>query len=67
MTPVTEILLSGGDRLRVEGDAQSVEAMILSAARGSLMELAWLTELQSQERVGINPDHVVTLRAVNAS
>jgi hypothetical protein len=56
----------GGDRLRVEGDAQRIEAAILSAARGSIMELAWMTEAESGQRVGINPDHVLMLRAVDA-
>lgn len=64
MSPATEITLVGGAVLRIEGDAKQVEAVILSAARGSIMELAWLTELQSGQRIGINPDHVLILRAV---
>ena len=67
MTAVTEIMLVGGDRLRVEGDAQRVEATILAAARGSIMELAWMTEVDSGQRVGINPEHVLMLRAVDAN
>ena len=59
---VTEIGLVGGERLRVEGAAQEVEAAILAAARGSLMEFAWLTDADSGQRVGISPDHVLTLR-----
>jgi hypothetical protein len=39
-----------------------VEAAILSAARGSIMELAWVTEAHTGERIGINPDHVLMLR-----
>jgi hypothetical protein len=62
---VTEIMLVGGERLRVEGEARSVEAAILSAARGSLMELAWMTEAHSGQPVGINPDHVLLIRAVD--
>ena len=61
---VTEITLTAGERLRVEGDAHDVEAAILSAARGSLLELAWMTEADSGERVGVNPDHVVMLRGL---
>jgi hypothetical protein len=64
--PVTEIMLSGGQHLRVEGDTHDVESAILSAARGSLMELAWMTEAQSGRRVGVNPDHVQALRALDS-
>lgn len=59
---VTEITLVGGERLRVEGEAQSIEASILSAARGSIMELAWMTECGTGQRIGVNPDHVLMLR-----
>jgi hypothetical protein len=60
----TEITLQGGDRYRVEGDAKQVERMILDAARGSIMELAWMVEAESGERIGINPESVVMLRAI---
>jgi len=63
VTPITEITLVGGERLRVDGDAEQVQALILSAARGSLMELAWMTEADSGQRIGVNPDHVLLLRA----
>jgi hypothetical protein len=61
---ITELTITGGERLRVEGDPHDVEAAILSAARGSIMELAWMTEADSGQRIGINPDHVLMLRAV---
>ena len=54
----------GGDRLRVVQDVEQVEAAILSAARGSIMELAWLTEADTGERIAINPDHVLMMRAL---
>ena len=38
--------------------------MIVAAARGSIMELAWVVEAESGQRVGVNPEHVVTLRSV---
>jgi hypothetical protein len=63
----TEIMLVGGERLRVDGDAREIEAAILAAARGSIMELAWMTEADTGERVGVNPDHVVLLRIVEPS
>jgi hypothetical protein len=66
MTSTTEITVVGGDRYQVEGDATAVERTILDAARGSLMELAWLTEAETGERLGINPESVVMLRALDA-
>ena len=64
--PVTELILTGGERLRVEGDLRAVEAAVISAARGSIMELAWLVEAATGERVGVNPEHVVTVRLSTA-
>ena len=55
----------GGDRYRVEGDLGDVERQILAAARGSIMEFAWLVESETGERIGINPDHVVMVRDVS--
>jgi hypothetical protein len=63
---LTEITLAGGERLRVQGEPRQVETTILAAARGSIMELAWLTEAESGASVGINPEYVVTLRAATA-
>lgn len=66
MPGTTEITVIGGDRYRVEGDAKDVERMILDAARGSLMELTWLVEAETGERVAINPECVVMLRALSS-
>ena len=59
---LTEITLTGGERLRVQGEPRDVESAILAAARGSIMELAWMVEADSGQRVGVNPDHVIMLR-----
>ena len=59
----TELTLTGGQRLHVEGEPHTVEAAIIAAARGSIMELAWVVEAGSGERLGLNPDHVVMIRA----
>lgn len=64
--PTTEITVIGGDRYRVEGGARDVEQLILGAARGSLMELAWLVEAETGEPVGINPECVVMLRGIDS-
>lgn len=61
--PTTEVTVLGGDRYRVEGEAKDVEQLILAAARGSIMELAWLVEVETGERIGVNPECVVMLRA----
>ncbi len=61
--PTTEITVLGGDRYRVEGKPRDVEGLILAAARGSIMELAWLVEVETGEPIGVNPECVVMLRA----
>ena len=48
-TRTTEITVLTGDRYRVEGDARDVERIILDAARGSIMQLASLTEAETGE------------------
>jgi hypothetical protein len=66
VTPTTEIIVVGGERYRVEGTAKEIERVILDAARGSIMEFAWIVEADTGERLGINPECVVMLRAVEA-
>jgi hypothetical protein len=60
----TEVAVATGDRYRVEGTLKDVERMILDAARGSIMQLAWLVEAETGGDLAFNPDHIVTLRAV---
>jgi hypothetical protein len=64
---MTEISLVGGELHRVEGEAKDVEQAILSAARGSIMQFAWFTDAQTAEPVGVNPEHVMMLRAVGST
>jgi hypothetical protein len=64
MTPTTEITLVDGGRYRVQGDVKEVERKILDAARGSIMELTWLTEVESGEQIGVNPECVMMLRSL---
>ena len=66
MSTTTEITVLGGAHYRVEGQARDVERLILDAARGSIMEFAWLTEAETGELLGINPESVVMLRAVDS-
>lgn len=65
-TGITEITVLGGERYRVQGAATDVERLILNAARGSIMEFAWLVEIKTGERIGLNPESVVMLRAVES-
>jgi hypothetical protein len=62
--PTTELTLATGERFRVAGDAKEIERTIIDAARGSIMELAWMNDAETGERVGINPESVVMVRAV---
>jgi hypothetical protein len=64
MTSITEIHIVGGERRHVQGDVKAVEHLILGAARGSIMELAWFTDAETGEPIGVNPEYVVTLRAL---
>ena len=58
----TEVTLVTGERYEVEGSPKDVEASIVGASRGSIMQLAWLTETGSGRPVAINPTYVVALR-----
>jgi hypothetical protein len=62
-TAATELTLTNGDHLRVNGSPREVETTVLSAARGSIMELAWLTDANTGQPIAVNPEHVMTLRA----
>jgi hypothetical protein len=64
VTSITEITFLTGERCRVEGEAKDVERLILDAARGSIMQLAWLTDAHAGEPLAINPSCVVMLRAL---
>jgi hypothetical protein len=62
-TGTTEITLVTGERHCVEGNAKDVERTILDAARGSIMQLAWLVDANTGAELAVNPAHVVLLRA----
>jgi hypothetical protein len=66
MTSTTELTLSTGDRYQVQAEVREVERIILDAARGSIMQLAWLVEAETGEDLGVSPEHVVMLRAVGS-
>ena len=55
-----------GERFAIDGDPLDVEKAIIAAARGSIMQLAWLEEAESGRSLGVNPAHVVSLRSAGA-
>jgi hypothetical protein len=63
----SEITLTTGERCELQESLEVVESTILSASRGSVMQLVWLTERASSAAVGINPACIVSLRAVMAA
>jgi hypothetical protein len=67
MSSITQITLVGGERQQVQGDLETVERLILAAARGSIMELAWFTDAQTGESLAINPECVVMLRPASSA
>jgi len=65
-TATAELVLVTGETYRVEGRVKDVEQTILDAARGSIMQLAWLVDADTGNELAINPDHVVLLRVPGA-
>ncbi|HWF52761.1 MAG TPA: hypothetical protein VG294_19105 [Solirubrobacteraceae bacterium] len=59
-----ELSLVTGERYSVRGTLEEVEAAIIAASRGSIMQLAWLTD-QEGEKIGVNPSAVVSLRVAH--
>ena len=55
-----------GERFRVQGEAKDIERLILDAARGSIMQFAWMTDAGTGESLAINPDSVMVLRTPEA-
>jgi hypothetical protein len=57
-----EVTLLNGQIVEVEGDLSEVETLLSDAARSGHARFAWLTEHGTGDRVGVNPDQVLTLR-----
>ena len=62
MESATRIQLVAGPDVVVEGEPRAIEAKILAASRGAILELAWVTEAGSGTSIGVNPEHVVAIR-----
>jgi hypothetical protein len=55
-----------GERYQLQGSLEDVEAAIIAASRGSIMQFAWVTE-RGGKRIGVNPASVVSLRVSEIS
>jgi hypothetical protein len=51
----------------VRGAHDEVEAKVLEAARGSILELVCLVEAESGRSVALNPAHIVAVSDTNPS
>ena len=58
----TKLLLVNGDLLEVTGSIDDVEKQLQNAVRSSPGTIARLTDAGSDEHVGVNPQHVITVR-----
>ena len=65
--PSTKLVLVTGEQLEVSGTLEEVTRGLLDAARSTAGSLAWLKTASSDERVGVNPAHVVTVRGGDAA
>ena len=61
----TAVTVVTGQRYEIRGSPETVEAAIVGASRGSIMQLAWFTEAGSGSAIAINPNHVVALEAIH--
>jgi hypothetical protein len=57
-----EIRMVNSDAIRVEGSLSEVERELSDAARSGRSRFAWLTDEGTGQQIGVNPDHVVSLR-----
>jgi hypothetical protein len=58
-----EISLLNGQAIEVQGDVEDVEKLLSDAARSGHARFAWLIERGTGDRLGVNPDQVLTLRS----
>lgn len=58
----TLLLLTTGEAVEVEGGLEEVAKRLENAARSGSGTLAWFDELAGNERLGVNPGHVVSVR-----
>jgi hypothetical protein len=59
--------MANGEVLTVEGTREEVEKTLSDAARSGQIRLAWLTDSDTDEPVGVNPAQVSTVRVSGGS
>jgi hypothetical protein len=62
-----EVRLLNGDVFVVEGTVDEVESKLSDASRSGQARLAWFTEYETRDSVGVNPAHVASLKASQTS
>lgn len=60
-----EINTVNSEIIGVEGSLGEVEKELSDAARSGSSRFAWFTAKGTGERIGVNPDHVVSLRLID--
>lgn len=58
-----EVRTIDGEVIAVQGSLDEVEKELSDAARSGRSRFAWLTDKRTGLRIGVNPDHVVSLRS----
>lgn len=62
----TKLLLVTGEQLEVDGSLDEVAKTLENARRSGPGTLAWLRETVGEDRLGVNPAQVVTVRVGEA-
>jgi hypothetical protein len=60
--PTTDVLLSTGDQIAVEGTVDQVVKLLEDAARSSAGTLARLPRVDTDDQLAVNVAHVVAVR-----
>jgi hypothetical protein len=58
----TGLLLATGETVVVRGSLDDVAKQFENAARSGAGTLAWFDDAQADERLGVNPAHIVLIR-----
>ena len=58
----TRVLLVTGEQLEVDGSPDEVAKLLEDARRSGPGTLAWLRETVGEDRLGVNPAQIVTVR-----
>jgi hypothetical protein len=58
----TKVLLVTGEQLEVDGSPDEVAKLLEDARRSGPGTLAWLRETVGEDRLGVNPAQIVTVR-----